>query len=119
MLGKRPYEEVAAYMAACDVLIMPWNRSPWIQACNPVKLKEYLAVGRPVVTSPFRELDSYSGLVRVASGEEDFAAQLEQALSDPGDPLPRRERVRRETWRAKAEGVLAELAERGLEPAGG
>ncbi len=119
MLGKRPYEEVAAYMAACDVLIMPWNRSPWIQACNPVKLKEYLAVGRPVVTSPFRELDSYPGLVRVASGEEDFAAQLEQALGDPGDPLPRRERVRRETWTAKAERVLAELAERGVEPPGG
>jgi glycosyltransferase involved in cell wall biosynthesis len=115
MLGKRPFEQVAAYMAACDVLIMPWNRSPWIQACNPVKLKEYLAVGRPVVTSPFRELDSYPGLVHVASGEEDFTAQLEQALDDPGDPLPRRERVRGETWTAKAERVLAELAERGVE----
>jgi glycosyltransferase involved in cell wall biosynthesis len=116
MFGKRPYEQVPAYMAACDVLIMPWNRSLWIQACNPVKLKEYLAVGRPVVTSPFRELDSYSGLVRVANGEEDFIAQLEQALDHPGDPLPRRERVRRETWTAKAERVLAELAERGVEP---
>jgi glycosyltransferase involved in cell wall biosynthesis len=119
MLGKRPYEQVAAYMAACDVLIMPWNRSPWIQACNPVKLKEYLAVGRPIVTSPFRELDTYPGLVRVASGEDDFVAQLEQALRDPGNPLPRRERVRRETWTAKAERVLAELAERGIEPRGG
>jgi hypothetical protein len=97
---------------------MPWNRSPWIQACNPVKLKEYLAVGRPVVTSPFRELDSYAGLVRVASGEEDFTAQLEQALGNPGDPLARRERVRGETWTAKAERVLAELAERGVEQRG-
>jgi hypothetical protein len=100
-------------------LIMPWNRSPWIQACNPVKLKEYLAVGRPIVTSPFRELDTYPGLARVASGEDDFVSQLEQALRDPGNPLPRRERVRRETWTAKAECVLAELAERGIEPRGG
>jgi len=118
MLGKRPYEQVAAYMAACDVLIMPWNRSAWIQACNPVKLKEYLAVGRPVVSSPFRELEGYAGLVRVASGEEDFTVQLERALGDPGDPLPRRERVRRETWAAKAERVLAELARRGVDGAG-
>jgi len=119
MLGKRPYEQVAPYMAACDVLIMPWNRSPWIQACNPVKLKEYLAVGRPIVTSPFRELENYAGLVRVATGEEDFTAELERALSDPGDPLPRRERVRRETWTLKAERVLADLAERGVARRGG
>jgi glycosyltransferase involved in cell wall biosynthesis len=118
ILGKRPYEQVAAYMAACDVLIMPWNGSPWIQACNPVKLKEYLAVGRPVVTSPFRELDAYQGLVRVATGEEDFIAQLAQALDHPGDALPRRDRVRQETWATKAEHVLAELAERGVDPRG-
>jgi glycosyltransferase involved in cell wall biosynthesis len=119
MLGKRPYEQVAAYMAACDVLIMPWNRSPWIHACNPVKLKEYLAVGRPVVSTPFDELQRYAGLVRVASGDEEFAAQLVRALEAPGDPRPRRERVREETWTAKAERVLAELAERGLERQGG
>jgi glycosyltransferase involved in cell wall biosynthesis len=118
MLGKRPYEQVAAYMAACDVLIMPWNHSPWIQACNPVKLKEYLAVGRPVVSSPFKELESYAGLVRVASGEEQFAAQLERALVAPDDPHPRRERVRSQTWATKAERVLAELRERGLERRG-
>jgi glycosyltransferase involved in cell wall biosynthesis len=118
LLGKRPYEQVAAYMAACDVLIMPWNRSPWIQACNPVKLKEYLAVGRPVVSSPFKELEGYAGLVRVASGAEEFATQLETAIRDPGDPRPRRERVRRETWTAKVERVLAELAGRGIERRG-
>ena len=116
MLGKRPYEHVAGYMAACDVLIMPWNGSPWIQACNPVKLKEYLAVGRPIVSSSFKELESYAGLVRVASGEEEFAAQLERALGDPDDRRRRRERVRRETWTAKADRVLAELAERGVQP---
>ena len=65
LLGRRPYETVAAYMSACDVLIMPWNSSEWIRACNPVKLKEYLAVGRPVVSSDFRELCRYGGYVRV------------------------------------------------------
>jgi glycosyltransferase involved in cell wall biosynthesis len=115
LLGKRPYEQVASYLAACDVLIMPWNSSSWIQACNPVKLKEYLAVGRPVVSSPFKELASYAGLVRVANGEEQFAAQLERALGTPVDPHPGREQVRRQTWTAKAERVLAELGARGIE----
>lgn len=38
LLGRRPYDDIAGYMAACDVLLMPWNRSDWIRACNPVKL---------------------------------------------------------------------------------
>lgn len=116
MLGQRPYDEVARYMAACDVLIMPWNDSPWIKACNPVKLKEYLAVGRPVVSTPFDELANYEGLVRVARGGEAFAAAIETALASPGDPAQGRERVRRETWTAKGAQVLSKLAEFGLRP---
>jgi hypothetical protein len=73
-------------------------------------------VGRPIVSSSFKELESYAGLVRVASGEEEFAAQLERALGDPDDRPRRRERVRRETWTAKADRVLAELVERGIQP---
>ena len=82
-LGQRPYEQVAGYMAACDVLIMPWNRSPWIEACNPIKLKEYLAVGRPVVSAPFAELRRYSPLVRVAAG-----AAPSRPRSAPRSPSP-------------------------------
>ncbi len=66
LLGRKPYDEVADYMAACDVLIMPWLDNEWIRACNPVKLKEYLAVGKPVVSTCFPELDYYDGQVRVA-----------------------------------------------------
>lgn len=110
LLGQRPYEQVAGYMAACDALIMPWNQSEWIRACNPVKLKEYLAVGRPVVTTPFDELRNFAGLVRVARGEQEFAEALHRALTEPHDPEPGRARVRDETWAAKARLVRAHLA---------
>lgn len=106
LLGQRPYEAVAAYMAACDVLIMPWNSSPWIEACNPVKLKEYLAVGRPVVSTPFHELTKYEGFVRVASGPEEFVRSTREALDVPDDPERLRARARGHTWTAKARSVL-------------
>jgi glycosyltransferase involved in cell wall biosynthesis len=114
LLGKRPYEEVPAYMAAFDVLIMPWNDSPWIEACNPVKLKEYLAVGRPIVSRPFRELERYAGHVTAAGSASEFASAVRRALADPGDPGPRRECVRGQTWSVKAETVLRLLADRGI-----
>jgi glycosyltransferase involved in cell wall biosynthesis len=114
LLGQRPYAQVAGYMAACDVLIMPWNRSDWIKACNPVKLKEYLAVGRPIVSTPFAELERYSGLVEVAGSASEFAEAIGRALQRHHDPTMGRERVRRQTWAWKAGAVLGELENLGL-----
>lgn len=116
LLGQKPYDSVAAYMAACDVLIMPWNKNEWIKACNPVKLKEYLAVGRPVVSTPFEELKLYRELVKVASDAEAFAAAIQDALEDPGDSAVRQERVRACTWSAKARAVMEKLARLGIKP---
>lgn len=103
MLGRKPYEMVAHYMAAMDVLIMPWNDSDWIQACNPIKLKEYLATGRPVVTTDFPALARYRDLVRVAKGPHEFALAILKALTEPYDVDKARARVATEDWDAKAE----------------
>jgi glycosyltransferase involved in cell wall biosynthesis len=107
--GRKPYETIAHYMAAMDVLIMPWNRSEWIKACNPVKLKEYLAVGRPVVTTDFAALDGWRDLVRVAAGADDFAAAIRAALEEPFDAEAARGRVAPESWDAKARLVAEAL----------
>jgi glycosyltransferase involved in cell wall biosynthesis len=103
LLGRKPYENVAQYMAAMDALIMPWNSSEWIKACNPIKLKEYLAVGRPVITTDFPALGKYRDLVRVAGSPRAFAAEIRSALSEPYDADKARTRVATEGWDAKAE----------------
>ena len=102
LLGRKPYDEVARYMAAMDVLIMPWNRSPWIAACNPVKLKEYLAVGRPVVTTDFPALAGWRDLVRVAGDAESFSGAIRSALAAPHDGTAALTRLAGETWDDKA-----------------
>ena len=114
MLGKKPYSEVARYMAACDVLIMPWNHSRWIEACNPVKLKEYLAAGRPIISTSFPELVRYRKYVNVADTPEEFARAIRHALTARVDPSQGRDLVRNDTWTAKADEVLAHLAQRGI-----
>ncbi|MCA9295024.1 MAG: glycosyltransferase, partial [Phycisphaerales bacterium] len=117
LLGQRPYEDVHAYMAACDVLIMPWRQGPWIEACLPVKLKEYLAVGRPVVSTPFPELRRFESLVSVARSAESFAAAITAAIDEPGDAEERQAAVRGQSWSVKAQKLLNMLADRGLRPA--
>ena len=111
LLGRKPYDEVAHYMAAMDVLIMPWNDSEWIKACNPIKLKEYLAVGRPVVTTDFPALGRYRDLVRVAEGPTAFAAAIRKALTERYDADKARHSVASEGWDAKASYLLENLIE--------
>ncbi|MBL9120106.1 MAG: glycosyltransferase [Phycisphaerae bacterium] len=114
-LGQKAYDDVPGYMAACDVLIMPWNRSDWIKACNPIKLKEYLAVGRPVISTSYDELlRTWKDYVTVADGAERFAQAIRDALAHPGDEASRRQRVERETWTAKCDQVLERLVSRGV-----
>lgn len=112
LLGQRPYEQVAAYMAACDVLIMPWNKSDWIKACNPVKLKEYLAAGRPVVTTPFYEAKRYSDSIAEVSDANEFAIAIDCAVQEPRSQARLQERVQNETWTAKASAIISIFAQR-------
>lgn len=118
LLGRKPYADVARYMAAADVLLMPWNSGEWIQNCNPVKTKEYLATGRPVVSTPYPELEPYTDHVLVADNAEAFAAAIRHAIAFP-DQAPntaaeRRALVAVQTWDAKADNLLRELAMLGV-----
>lgn len=118
LLGRKPYDEVADYMAACDCLIMPWNDSDWIKACNPIKLKEYLAVGRPVVTTDFDALAGWRDLVHVAKGADAFAVAIEAAVTSRYDPARARKRVMSESWDGKAELLANELVALALDTGG-
>ena len=112
LLGQKPYEQIANYAKCFDVCFMPWQQNRWISACNPIKLKEYLALGKPVVSTPFKELDSYKDLVEVASDANCFAEAVKKACASDSTAkiLARRKRVYNDTWDVKAEKVLKVLA---------
>jgi glycosyltransferase involved in cell wall biosynthesis len=104
-LGPRAYEVIARYGAGFDVAIMPWVDNEWIRHCNPIKLKEYLALGLPVVTMPFPEVDRYSTLVRVAGSRDEFVSMVALSLADGGllDVAARRAAVVDDGWNRRAD----------------
>jgi glycosyltransferase involved in cell wall biosynthesis len=79
LLGPRPYDRVPIYMQAFDVCWVPFRQDPVGMAANPVKIYEYLALGKPVVTTPVADVESFSGLIHVAGTPEEMAAHLRQA----------------------------------------
>ncbi|MCH9021207.1 MAG: hypothetical protein IID32_00385 [Planctomycetes bacterium] len=90
---------------------MPWQENTWIAACNPVKLKEYLALGKPIVSTPFSELERYNGLVQTASDPITFAQAVRHVLQEDNDERvrARRKAVAESSWDAKAQQVMEEL----------
>lgn len=116
-LGPVPYKDLPAYAACFDAGLMPWLRNEWIQACNPIKLKEYLALGFPIVSTEFPELAPYRELVYPSRTHEEFLNQIGRALAETNASLAarRRESVRRQTWDALTEQAAEML---GVGPGG-
>jgi glycosyltransferase involved in cell wall biosynthesis len=106
-LPQRPYAELPRYAAQFDVALMPWLRNEWIEHCNPIKLKEYLAMGTPVVSTRFPELARYDGLVHVAEDPAEFLDALGRAAEedDPELRARRRAAVRASSWESLAARV--------------
>ncbi|MFC1633191.1 family 2 glycosyl transferase, partial [Planctomycetota bacterium] len=99
------------YGKCFDVTIMPWRQNDWIEGCNPIKLKEYLALGKPTVSTPFSELDKYLDVVYRAKSPEAFADSIKKALVEDSDErvAARRKKIEKATWDSKAQEVLQTL----------
>jgi glycosyltransferase involved in cell wall biosynthesis len=82
-LGKKPYAELPAYIAGWDVAIMPFARNDATRFISPTKTPEYLAAGRPVVSTSIRDVVrpyGLEGLVAIADEPAVFVATVEREL---------------------------------------
>lgn len=107
-MGVLPFDEVPAFLAGLDVLLMPWQRNEWIKHCNPIKLKEYLAVGKPVLSTDFPEARAYESVMSIAHDSDEFVSMLGDLVSGRavGTPEERRAAVAEETWDVQAERLM-------------
>ena len=113
LLGARPYEQLPAFCRGFDVGIIPYNtRDPRMASVNPLKLREYLAAGLPVVSIDIPEVRTLAGQVRLAQTCDEFVAQIEAALAQdsPGAQHARRESVRADSWTARVAEIERILA---------
>ena len=112
MLGQKDYQQIPHYGKCFDVAILPWRINKWTEAANPIKFKEYLALGKPVVSTPsFSELKQYNDVAYEAGSPEEFAECIKRACVEDSPDLieKRRQRVAQNSWDSKAEKVLGEL----------
>ncbi len=112
VLGPRPFEDLPLYVAHFSVGIIPFVVSELTRAVNPIKLREMLAAGCPVVSTALPEVARYAGVlegVHVARDPGDFVAQTRRWVGAPlvGEARWRlSEAMRGETWDVKTREIV-------------
>jgi glycosyltransferase involved in cell wall biosynthesis len=103
-LGSRPYRDLPRYIRRFDVCVLPWRENNVFTSYgSAIKVREYLATGKPVVMAPLYEYLQTPGL-RLYRGTEQFIAQVEAALaeSSPALAAQRQAVVKEGTWDERA-----------------
>lgn len=112
-LGSRPYAEVPRYLHGAAVLLLPRTSAQHSQASDPLKLYEYLATGRPVVSADLPALEEFRSLVYVAPEPAAWPAKIKEALAGHSADRARQQiaAVQGHSWEARIKKIV-ELAER-------
>jgi uncharacterized SAM-binding protein YcdF (DUF218 family) len=106
-LGQKPHDKIPYYMKEFDVCIIPYLITEYTRNVYPTKLNEYLAMGKPVVSTALPEVGSFNtqngDVVLSARSHEEFASLLQRALVERGDKLyeKRIAAAKKNSWSAR------------------
>lgn len=111
-----PYEQLPSFAAGFDVCVLPWEtEQAFTSYGSAIKVREYLATGKPVVISPLPEYEPMGDVLRIARSRDQFFELVQDALNenDPAAAARRQAAVASGTWDARAEWV-SDLIEKTL-----
>lgn len=108
-LGRKPYADLPAYCKGFDVALNPFVINELTLAANPLKVREYLAAGLPVVSTDIPEVRVLDDCL-VGTDHDDFIAKIELALRSPQPREAVSDAIRHESWEGKIEELREILA---------
>jgi hypothetical protein len=93
------------------MFVLPYKVNELTRYSNPLKLKECLAAGKPVVSTALPEVVKLKEAVRVALGKEEFLAQVSNALASPFNMTSLEKILQGEDWSIKAQKMSSYIEE--------
>ena len=107
LVGPRSYESLPGFAKGFTAAMLPFKVNRLTENVNPIKLREYLAAGLPVVSTALPEVKQYAGVVGIGTTPEEFIQELEVAVKDTSAEAARRriEAVSKETWLSRVEHI--------------
>jgi glycosyltransferase involved in cell wall biosynthesis len=107
LLGRRPYAALPRFCRALSVGLIPFAINELTRNVNPIKLREYLSAGLPVVSTALPEVQAYDRFCRIARTPEEFVAACDEAIRTDSPELrqARSRAMAAETWEAKVDAI--------------
>lgn len=114
-LGPKPVERLPNYPQHFDVCIMPYKLDDYTKYIYPLKMHEYLASGRPVVSTPIRSVQAFSHVIGLATDVEEWSLSIDRALSEaenaPARKAERQAVAREHDWNSLVLCIARTIAE--------
>lgn len=113
LLGRKPHADLPRYCKGFDVGLIPYVIDERMKYVNPIKLREYLSAGLPVVSTAVPEVMRYAAQCTVAADHDAFERGVADALAGdtPARRRARSEAMRGETWAARVAAVGEQVAQ--------
>jgi len=103
VLGRRPYSDLPKFAKAFDVALMPFRVNELTLNANPLKVREYLGAGLPVVSTAIPEVERLT-MCRIGRDPDEIVKQISAAIAEGAGPSKARaDKVRGEGWEARVE----------------
>lgn len=111
-LGHRRHEEIPAYLSSFDVAVIPHILDDFTRSMDPVKMYEYLALGKPVVASRNPQIEMYKDIIHLVDDAEMFVGAVRYELTRPRweAELKSASRIafaRKHTWQQRVDDMVA------------
>jgi glycosyltransferase involved in cell wall biosynthesis len=113
-LGKVSYEVLPHYVSQFDVCIMPFLRNELTESVNPIKMYEYMATGKPIVSTGLPEVTKFAQLIRIADNPDDFEKAIDAALKEHDSSLVQARQIvaSKNSWDSRFETMMKLVEER-------
>jgi len=111
-LGLKGYYELGSYLQSFDVCIMMYNLNEYTRYCLPLKMFEYFATGKPIVSTYLPSLEAYRDYITVSMNHDEFITAVEEhsTIDTPEQRQARIEFAARNTWNHRAQTILEVLS---------
>lgn len=104
-LGRVEFEKAPSYVNKFDVAIIPHKINDFVNSMNPMKLYDYLACGKPVVSTAGAGMDMFKNLIYIAGSQGEFSQMINKAIENNSPELEstRKSAVKEHSWRSRAD----------------
>jgi len=112
-IGRRQISEIPGYLKGCDICVIPWILNDVTLSGSPLKLYEYLAAGKPIISKPLAYISHLDNVISFAGDVREWIAAIEDALArNTFEQIKERQAIAlQNTWDQRAAFISGKLAE--------